>query len=176
MSTENRRTALKLFSASLGALAFPMKVFAAEYVPQHFTPAQMKLLDALTETIIPADEHSPGAKAANVAAYIDTIVVAAISEDKQFWEDGLAAIEETARRVHGKSFAACGASDQISLLEKIAAGEAHPRMVTERFFVTLKAATVDGYYTSAIGIHEDLQYQGNTMVMEFPGCTDANHQ
>lgn len=175
MSTENRRTALKMFSASLGALAFPIGAFAAEYSPQHFTPAQMRLLDALTETIIPTDDHSPGAKAASVASYIDVIVSAAGITEKKLWDDGLAAIEDMAKRAHGHSFPECDTSQQIALLEKIAANEGRPRTVAEKFFETLKAATVDGYYTSAIGIHQDLQYQGNTMVMEFPGCTDKTH-
>ena len=32
------------------------------------------ILDALTETIIPADEHSPGAREARVADYIDLLL------------------------------------------------------------------------------------------------------
>ncbi len=36
--------------------------------------------------------------------------------------------------------------------------------------------TVDGYYTSKIGIHQDLEYKGNTAISEFPGCTHAEHQ
>ena len=40
----------------------------------------------------------------------------------------------------------------------------------ERFFHALKRATIDGYYTSRIGIHQDLQYQGNEAMRDFPGC------
>src|SRR5438034_11612893 len=41
-------------------------------VPDKFlTAAEYALLDELTELIIPADDHSPGARAAAVAAYID---------------------------------------------------------------------------------------------------------
>src|SRR5262249_13773447 len=36
-----------------------------------FTPAQHAYVEELTETIIPADSHSGGAKAAKVADYID---------------------------------------------------------------------------------------------------------
>jgi hypothetical protein len=32
--------------------------------------------------------------------------------------------------------------------------------------------TVNGYYSSEIGIHQDLEYQGNTYVAEFPECTN----
>jgi hypothetical protein len=37
------------------------------------------------------------------------------------------------------------------------------------FFALLRNLTVDAYFTSEIGIN-DLQYQGNTFVKEFPGC------
>jgi hypothetical protein len=33
-----------------------------------------------------------------------------------------------------------------------------------------KTATILGYYTSEIGIHQDLHYQGNKMLPEFVGC------
>ena len=40
----------------------------------------------------------------------------------------------------------------------------------EAFFVTAKQATIHGYYTSEIGIHQELQYKGNKMLPEFVGC------
>src|SRR5689334_1566661 len=39
--------------------------------PHFFTVAEFAVLDDLTEMIIPTDEHSPGAQAAGVAAYLD---------------------------------------------------------------------------------------------------------
>jgi len=40
----------------------------------------------------------------------------------------------------------------------------------EVFFVTAKQATVHGYYTSEIGIHQELKYKGNKVLLEFVGC------
>ena len=40
----------------------------------------------------------------------------------------------------------------------------------------VQQTTIDGYYTSAIGIHQDLEYQGNTALAEFPGCTHPEHK
>jgi len=37
------------------------------------------------------------------------------------------------------------------------------------FFAFLRNLTMDGFYTSKIGI-ADLQYIGNTSLHEFPGC------
>jgi hypothetical protein len=53
----------------------------------------------------------------------------------------------------------------------VSVGEARPQTDLERFFVTLKQMTVVGYYSSEIGIHQDLEYQGNAYVSEFPECT-----
>jgi hypothetical protein len=40
-----------------------------------------------------------------------------------------------------------------------------------RFFRLVKNLTADGYYTSRIGLIEELGYSGNTMLARFPGCT-----
>src|SRR5207249_9801174 len=51
-------------------------------VPGKFlTAAEYALLDELTELIIPADDHSPGARAAAVAAYIDGRLAESRSEE-----------------------------------------------------------------------------------------------
>ena len=61
-------------------------------------------------------------------------------------------------------------------LARAATGEANPQSELERFFVTLKHMTVNGYYSSEIGIHQDLEYQGNTYLSEFPECTHPDHR
>ena len=33
-----------------------------------------------------------------------------------------------------------------------------------------KQATIRGYYTSEIGIHQELRYKGNQFLPEFVGC------
>lgn len=46
----------------------------------------------------------------------------------------------------------------------------YDRTVLESFFADTKQATVHGYYTSEIGIHQELRYKGNTLLAEFVGC------
>jgi hypothetical protein len=41
-----------------------------------------------------------------------------------------------------------------------------------RFFKELKRITVQGYYTSKIGIHDELRYKGNRILQEYVGCDD----
>jgi hypothetical protein len=40
----------------------------------------------------------------------------------------------------------------------------------EAFFADTKQATIRGYYTSEIGIQQELRYKGNTLLADFVGC------
>jgi hypothetical protein len=44
------------------------------------------------------------------------------------------------------------------------------RPLLEEFFATTKQATIHGYYTSEIGIHQELKYKGNKHLVQFVGC------
>jgi hypothetical protein len=44
------------------------------------------------------------------------------------------------------------------------------RTPLEEFFAITKRATIQGYYTSEIGIQQELRYKGNKMLAEFVGC------
>lgn len=142
----------------------------AAYRFRHFEPAQLKILSALTETIIPTDEHSPGAKAAGVSEYIDAIVADGPASLKEFWDDGLAMANRMAYDSYGRSYGECEPEEQVAIMSVLAGNEREPSSPEERFFMALKRATIDGYYTSKIGIHQELEYQGNQALRAFPGC------
>ncbi|MEK6408392.1 MAG: gluconate 2-dehydrogenase subunit 3 family protein [Acidobacteriota bacterium] len=141
-----------------------------------FTEEENKTVIEMSERIIPADDHSPGAKAAAVNEYIDLIVSESTDVAKQTWREGLSAINKMSRDRFGKPFAEAGADQQIDLLKEISKNERSPQTVEEKFFRTIKYATVDGYYTSEIGIHKELHYKGNAYLKEFTGCTHPEHQ
>jgi glucoside 3-dehydrogenase (cytochrome c) hitch-hiker subunit len=185
-----RRKALKKIAGTAGAaMAFPMLSSGApvraahlsaplrlasdrtSYAPKWFNPDQMETIAALAETIIPADEHSPGARAARVHEFIDTMIAESQQTRKAEWAMGLAAVDRRAKSEYQNAFAQCPPEQQSALLQKISANEADPKTAEERFFITIKNATIEGYYTSAIGIHQELEYQGNTALGEFEGCT-----
>lgn len=67
-------------------------------------------------------------------------------------------------------------AQQDQILAHMAANEERPITELELFFKRLKSLTIDGYYTSSIGIHEELGYRGNTPQAEFKGCTHPEHQ
>ncbi|MGH9468801.1 MAG: gluconate 2-dehydrogenase subunit 3 family protein [Terriglobia bacterium] len=161
-----RRTAIKIVALSslapgLKALDADAAWSASDYTLRFFTPEENHLLDELMEMIIPADGHSPGAHAAQVSLFADMMVATSNEKTKAQWRRGLSLMRQEA-----------GRSSLADALAKSSAHEAQPQTELERFFVVLKRMSVDGYYTSAIGIHQDLQYQGNTYLAAFPGCTN----
>src|SRR2546428_11745380 len=78
---------------------------AAVGVPGKFlTAAEFAMLDELTELIIPADDHSPGARAGAVAAYIDGRLAESLEPDWQAqWRSGLPAGEGLARELQAET-------------------------------------------------------------------------
>ena len=149
---------------------------AAPQPLKFFTPEENAAVVEMSERIIPADDSSPGAKAARVSEYIDLIVSESSDLTKQTWREGLAAIDRKSRDMFGKPFASASADQQVQLLTEISKNERSPQTPEERFFRTIKYATIDGYYTSEIGIHQELKYKGNSYLKEFKGCTHPEHQ
>ncbi len=168
----NRRTAIKI--VALSALAPKLNAVGAgvchpgagvawsanDYELRFFTPEENELIDQLTEMIIPADGHSPGAHAAQVSLFADLMVATSDDAVKTRWRNGLRLMREEA-----------ASSSVAAALAKASVNEGDPQTELERFFAILKRMAVNGYYTSKIGIHQDLQYQGNTYLPAFSGCT-----
>ncbi len=159
-------------SHNVGQATAPAKALPLKF----FTEEENRTVTEMSERIIPADENSPGAKAAGVSGYIDLIVSESPEVTRQTWREGLAAINKMSRAKFDKSFAESTVDQQIDLLKEISRNERSPQTVEERFFRTIKYATADGYYTSEIGIHKELHYKGNTYLKEFTGCTHPEHQ
>jgi hypothetical protein len=135
-----------------------------------FTPQEFALVDELTELIIPTDDHSPGARAAQVAAYIDARLAESFTEEpRQLWRNGLKMIESLSQEMHGRAFLQASPEQRIALLTRIAQNEESPKKAEEIFFGELKRRTVRGYYTSKIGIHTEMEYKGNTYQKEYAG-------
>ena len=134
------------------------------YAPKFFTAAELALLDELSELIIPTDEHSPGARIAGVAPYIDSRLTESLEPEEQAkWRSGLAAVDALAKEMNGKPFLEGSAEQRVAVLTRMAAVEKQPKTPAEQFFQELKGWTVRVYYTSKVGIHADQQYKGNVV-------------
>ncbi|MBS1808529.1 MAG: gluconate 2-dehydrogenase subunit 3 family protein [Acidobacteria bacterium] len=140
--------------------------------PKFFTAAELAAIGEISELIIPADERSGGAKAAEVPAFIDLMISESSAENKDLWKKGLAAMDAKA----DGSFVKAAKEKQVAILTEVSKNEMKPSTLEERFFKAIKNMTIDGYYTSKIGIHDELKYKGNTYLKEFKGCTHPEHQ
>ena len=142
--------------------------------PKFFTPHEYQLVDELTDIIIPTDEHSPGAKAAKVAAFLDGRLAEDFENDqRQVWRDGLKLIDQLSQQWNGKPFLESTPQQRIAFMERISQNEMHAQKPEEIFFREVKVNAARVYYTSSIGIHQDLNYKGNVMLKEFVGIEAA---
>jgi len=167
-----RREALKIAAAAtIVPPALALRELAADTAtPKFFTRPELALVDELTEMVIPADAHSGGARAAGVAAFIDGRLAELVDEDpRKMWRAGLARVDSLAAEMHGQSFLQLPPESRAAVLTRIAGDERKPTNDDERFFADLKTRTVHAYYTSNIGIHDELEYKGNVMLDQFVG-------
>jgi hypothetical protein len=183
----SRRSVLKTLGTGAGAVALlpwlsdeglaafvEVQATAGPPALRAFTASQHATVEALVEAIIPADERSPGAKQARVADYIDLLLAEQDETVRQPWLDGLIAFEAEATKRFGAPFAQLPSGQAEALLTDLSRNERPAAGVEptplEKFFVQAKDATIRGYYTSEIGIHQELRYKGNTVLPEFVGC------
>lgn len=132
--------------------------------PHNFTfltPAMRNTLRAAMAILIPADQRSAGAVGAQVDEYLDFVMTHADAGLQQTWRAGLARLAQ--------------AKDIDGFLALQAPHEFSPQTEDEAFFVLLKQAVTEGFYTSAEGIEKELGYQGMTFALEFEGCTHSAH-
>src|SRR3954447_516959 len=74
------------------------------YKPKALTAHEYATVQKLSDLIIPADEHSPGALAASAADFIDFLCNASV-EMRDIWTGGLMWLDETMKaRANGKVF------------------------------------------------------------------------
>ena len=166
----SRREMLEVTAAALAAPLLQLGPAAAPPVapalqlqgaPKFFTGPEFALLDELADLIIPTDAHSPGARAAGVAAYVDFRLSESLEPEQTKWRSGLAAVDALSQELHGQAFLQGSAGQRVAVLTRMAAGEQDPKTPAEHFFQELKRSAVRAYYTSKVGIHADQQYKGN---------------
>jgi gluconate 2-dehydrogenase gamma chain len=138
-----------------------------EYTPKCFTAHEFQTLRRLSDLIIPADDHSPGALEAGAAEWID-YMASNSTELAQIFTGGFGWLDHYMQRLHGADFIDAKPADQIAVLDVIAfrKNETPENVEGVRFFGWVRNLVTDAYYTSPIGV-KDLGYMGNTAVSEF---------
>lgn len=152
----------------------------APYVAQFFTRDQFATVKLLAQMILPTDAD-PGANEANVGDYIDFLVFSAREFEPSMqrqWLDGLMLLDRESQKQFGKTFRNASDADRTELLTDMSLPERDSKAHHEgyEFFRLVKDMTVEGFYTSKVGLIDVLNYQGMNYMAEFPGCTHPEHQ
>lgn len=170
---------------SLGALARQQAhahaaqaaMAAGEWAPRVLSAQQNEAVVVLTELIIPQTD-TPGAKTARVNRFVDAVLDAAQPAERDGFLRGLAWIDERSRALFGTRFVDAGEAEQTALLTRVSA-EGNPQKEDQiglDFFRAVKSMTIDGYYTTEIGLREELGDPGQLFLPSFQGCDHPEHQ
>lgn len=197
-STVTRRTAIRTLTAGAGAIASASWVtslcaFAETqalhahlavadapqggppWQPQVLTAHQFETVGVLVEMIIPATT-TPGAKAALVDRYIDAVLANAQPADRAAFLQGLVWLDGRSRALVGKTFVTSSVAERTGVLTRLAAVGSREASAGVNFFNAIKSMTITGYYTTEIGLRQELGDDGRMMLASFEGCTHPEHQ
>lgn len=193
----NRREALRVLAAGVGATALwienlraladehairmratvPDAEQVAAWKPAVLSAHQLATVGVLVELIIPAT-GTPGAKAAQVDRYVDTVLAAAERPDRDKFVSGLAWLDARSKTLFRTDFVSAAPAAQTDLLTRLSAEGAQAReaLAGVEFFTAIKALTITGYYSTEIGLRQELGDDGRLMLTTFEGCTHPEHQ
>ncbi|MDA0203728.1 MAG: gluconate 2-dehydrogenase subunit 3 family protein [Acidobacteria bacterium] len=148
---------------------------AAATATEPWTPAildehQNATVIQLSELIIPTTD-TPGAKDAKVNEWVD-LYLKDLAEDKgHSFIMGLGWLDGYSNQKHSKPFVGLSEPQQVAILEELDGATADELLPGKAFFNEIKRLTVQGYYTSRIGISE-LNKDG---VPSTYACTHDSH-
>jgi hypothetical protein len=198
----DRRTAISRVALILGSTIIGADLFISGCTNEHavkdqmvLNEAQIKYLNEVAETILPKTAAADGAKAANVGAFMKTMVRDCYSpEDQQIFVKGLDELEQFAKKTFSKGFLDCSPAERQKLLvsldaavkedkkkndllqqkevekQKSSQASGKPNYLKKPstpYFAMIKQLTLLGYFTSEIG-YKSMGY------VSVPGHYDGN--
>lgn len=146
----------------------PRRRGTAGWQPRTLTADQNDLVTAIAERILPATD-TPGAAEAGVNEFIDLLLSDWLDgEEREGFLAALAGFESDCLADQGQPFTALSEEEQMAVLVPLDEQAAELRRaarlagLTEveepSFFLTMKEWTLAGYYTSEIGMTQELQH------------------
>lgn len=132
--------------------------------PRVLDQHQNAIVTTIAEHIIPATD-TPGASAARVNEFIDLVLAEWYADDQRDrFLRGLADVEARSQGLFGKPFLDATPTQQVAVVsgldaEVTALRDAGDRETAERhFFHQMKYLALWGYYTSEVGVEQELHY------------------
>jgi hypothetical protein len=144
-----------------------------DYEPRFFTLEDFKVLQALTEILIPTD-GTPGAREAHCAHFIDFVLQASTEyapDNQRQWRAAM-------QQLRDAGFHSADAKGRAALVEAMSRpehtrGATHPAYFAYRL---VKQQNTFAFYTSRAGTIEALDYRGNSYNASFPACDHPGHR
>lgn len=179
-----RRQLLKLLGASAAAVGLTPGQVAALLGPgaprrpsrAFFTEAQREAVTVFADLVIP-ETDTPGAVEAGAVDFIEMIVSEWYdAEERERFMRGLAHLDAHSESVTGVRFAHAGEARQTAILEGLQAEGRTLRELDDDaptpFFHQARGLVLHGYYTSEIGMREELRYR--PYPGRYEGCVDVS--
>ncbi|MCM4157717.1 gluconate 2-dehydrogenase subunit 3 family protein [Gramella sp. AN32] len=167
----DRREALKITSIFLGGTIIGSGYFISgcaldEASGEFLSEAEIHFLNEVGETILPETKRSPGAKAANVGAFMHTFVRDCYSpEEQEIFKAGIEKLNHRAKAAYSANFIDVQPEQKFKLLVKI---DQEAEKANLHYFTMFKQLSILGYFTSRPGATQALRY--NPVPGEFIGC------
>ena len=123
------------------ATMVPLAALTANAQPAPvFTAAQLAILEAFVDRLIPTDESGPGARESGAVNYIANTLADFAAEEKPRFLAGLDALDQAARKAHDRGFADLSTTQQDEMLT---AFENNSRP----FFNRVRQLTIEGMFS-----------------------------
>lgn len=193
----NRREALRSLAVGVGATASALWVTellshaeaqaththlamadagqGAAWAPAVLTGPALLTVQTLVELIIPTTD-TPGAKTALVDRFIDGTLNTAPETTRTRFLDGLTWLDRRSQARFQRTFTDASPAQQADLLTQLSRDGSTEEATGVQFFAAIKAMTITGYYSTEIGLRQELGDPGELMLPAFVGCTHAEHQ
>jgi len=147
----NRRTFVKSTSLGMASLSILPHCGTSPGTWRFFTDAEAKVVIALAEQIIPADQD-PGATDAGVIHFIDRQLVSYYRHLQDIYRSAIAGVQETSQWMFKKAFEELQSSEQIAVMVALedgtAQGETWKKQSPQAFFELIRQHSLQGFYGS----------------------------
>ncbi len=173
----NRREALSRVAIIMGGTVLGAEAFLTGCKTNtkgvKFSQEDIDFLNEVGETILPAT-NTPGAKAANVGAFMQTMVSDCYeAKDQEIFMKGMEELNVACKKHHGKTFMDSTPEERTAFLTELdkEAKEYQKNKQKEdptHYFTMIKQLTLSGLFTSKIGATEVLRYVA--VPGKFEGC------
>lgn len=131
--------------------------------------AQLAMIDALADEILPGTSDEPPPSHVGIAAFFNEWLSAPYPrqvEDRRLVEDGLRTLDAESQARYGNPFVSVSQVERGELVAWLSASQGRIR----EFFVRYRYLVIGGYFTTDPGM-EALGYRGNVPLLSFPPVT-----